>query len=242
MLPSPLLLGGKMKLIAQMVAKNEADRFLPEVLEHLRSIADVIVFTDDCSEDNTLEVAKSYGCETFSSSWEASHFNVNEGEQRSKAWHNLEQFATWGDWILAIDADEKLFTTTTPLQSLLNQENIDVLGISFFHMWDPINYRIDKAWKPSLSSRLFRYYPHGHFSDRKLACGSEPTYVQDLIRMGRAQWDSGLKMQHLGYVKDEDKRAKYDRYMQLDGGDFHSRTHIESIMDPSPKLALWTEN
>ena len=46
-------------------------------------------------------------------------------------------------------------------------------------------------------------------------------------------------MQHLGYVRDEDKQAKYERYMRLDGGDFHARAHLESIIDPDPELLPW---
>ena len=98
------------KIIAQMIAHNEGDRFLPDVLNHLSKIVDVIVFTDDCSNDNTLEIARSIpNCNAFESQWDESHFPVNEGELRMAAWQNLEQFAEWGDWILAIDADEKLF-------------------------------------------------------------------------------------------------------------------------------------
>jgi hypothetical protein len=48
-------------------------------------------------------------------------------------------------------------------------------------------------------------------------------------------------MQHLGYVDDADKQAKYVRYMTLDGGDFHSKAHIESIIDPNPVLVDWNQ-
>lgn len=225
------------KLIAQMIARNEADRFLPDVLSHLNNIVDLVVFTDDCSDDNTLEVARKFDCKTFSSIWDSPHFGINEGELRAQAWGNLEQFVEVGDWILAIDADEKLYGQER-LPELMTGI-ADVLGITFYHMWDHKHYRADKAWRPTISSRLFRYYPNGCFNLRKLACGSEPTYVLDLIRSGRCNWNTGLRMKHLGYVFDEDKQAKYDRYMKLDGGDFHSRTHIESIIDPDPLLVYW---
>ena len=229
------------KLIAQMIGRNEADRFLPEVLDHLKTIADVIVFTDDCSTDNTLEIAKEKGCEGFASIWDEPHFPINEGEQRMQAWKNLETIAEWGDWILAIDADEKLFVPYPNLRSFFDHD-IDVMGVAFFHMWNETHFRVDKAWRPNLSSRLFRYFPNGTFNNRKLACGSEPTYVQDSIRMGKVLWQSELRMQHLGYVKDEDKKLKYDRYMKLDGGDFHAKAHIESIIDPNPTLELWRQD
>ena len=60
-----------------------------------------------------------------------------------------------------------------------------------------------------------------------------------MIRRGKYYKDSSLVMQHLGYVRDEDKTAKYARYMELDGGDFHQKSHIESIIDPEPTLLDW---
>ena len=224
-----------------MVARDEGSRFLSEVLDHLRPLVDVIVFTDDASTDNTLAVAKSFDCETYESTWDESQFSINEGQLRQEAWKNLEKHAEWGDWILAIDADEKLFAPVPIREYVQRQTSVDVLGITFFHMWNRSQYRVDRAWRPSLSSRLFRYYPNGQFNLRKLACGSEPTYVQDSIRMGRVNWNTNFRMQHLGYVKDDDKEAKYDRYMVLDGGDFHSRAHIQSIMDPNPVLEYWRQ-
>lgn len=226
------------KLIAQMVGRNEENRYLEDVLKHLSGFADKMIFTDDCSDDNTAQIAEDLGCEV--QTMEQPTFVEHEGALRTTAWKFLETFASPGDWILAIDADEKLYGLEY-LRALMDQTDFDVLGITFFHMWDETQYRIDKAWAPTISSRLFRYYENGEFFQRKLACGSEPTYVQELIRQRRMLWQSPLKMQHLGYVRDEDKLGKYNRYMNLDGGDFHSKAHIESIIDPFPTLVEWTE-
>jgi len=229
-----------MKLVAQMVGYNEADRWLREVLEHLTHVADEIVFTDDCSTDNTLKMAKEYGCHTYKTPTQL--FTSNEGQLRSMAWSNLRNHAEDGDWILAIDCDEKLWATRRDLslRDLMEQSKYDVLNVKFYHMWNDTQYRVDKAWRPGNSSRMFRYYRNGRFKDSRLACGSEPTYVQDLIRNRKYLSESGLVMQHLGYVRDEDKHAKYERYMAIDGGDFHAKQHIESIIDPEPELVNWS--
>lgn len=226
-----------MKLIANMIVRNEEDRFLTEVFTHLRGIADVILVTDDCSDDGTFDIAMDWadGVQRLPEPT----FAVHEGKLRQASWNFVKEHADPGDWILAIDADEKLFDTQNQLEALLDQSQWDVLGVTFYHMWNSTHWRTDKAWKPNVSSRLFRYYEGGEFLNRKLACGSEPTYVQQLIRSGRALWHTGLAMQHLGYVRDEDKKMKYKRYMELDGGDFHARAHIESILDPNPALMEW---
>lgn len=228
-----------MKLVAQMVGRNEADRFLPEVLEHLRKVADEIVFTDDCSDDDTMTLAKDYGCHTYQTPEPL--FTKHEGQLRQFAWNNLTNHAELGDWILAIDCDEKLWSMNPnkPLSLLMSQQAYDVLAITFYHMWNENQYRVDKLWRPNISSRMFRFQQGGKFADRKLACGSEPTYVQTAIRARRFLTDTALVMQHLGYVRDEDKKSKFERYSTLDGGDFHALAHINSIMDQDPTLVDW---
>ena len=225
-------------LIANMVGRNEADRYLKDVLQHLSGIVDLIVFTDDCSDDDTLKIASDYA-QVFQT--EEQLFTKDEGKLRTFAWSNLSRFANQGDWILAIDCDEKLWSTQTDfnMSVLLNQNSYDVINVKFFHMWNEKQYRVDKLWAPNNSSRLFRYFYGGVFNDRKIACGSEPTYVNSLIKRGSYMKDSPLIMQHLGYIDDEDKRLKYQRYMELDGGDFHQKSHIESIIDPEPTLLDW---
>jgi hypothetical protein len=135
-----------------------------------------------------------------------------------------------------LDCDEILWRYTT-LPQLFDQRHYEVLGIPFFHIWDaPHMARVDKLWKPNISSRLFRYYAGGEYRPRKLACGAEPTYVQTLIEQGRILWQTPLLFEHLGYLKAEDKLMKFHRYMELDGGSYHNRDHLESIVDPSPTL------
>lgn len=227
-----------MRFFAQMVGRNEASRFLEPVLARLRQIVQEIVFTDDSSDDATPDIALAYGAHVMQTNEPL--FVKNEGLLRNLAWKNLCQYAEPGDWILAIDCDEMLYGVEY-LPKLFDQSSYDVLGIEFFHMWNDTHYRVDKAWKPTMSSRLFRFYQGGEFLNRKLACGSEPGYVQELIRQGKALWKTGLRMQHLGYVRDEDKLAKHKRYMELDAGDFHSRAHLESILDTSPTLVPWVD-
>lgn len=224
-------------IIAQMVGKNETSRFLTQVLERLSQQVDKIIFTDDCSDDDTAQVASKYA-EIFSTN--KTLFTEHEGNLRALAWKNLELFAKEGDWILAIDCDELLYhEANLDLRQCLSNSPYDVVNVRFFHMWNEKQYRVDKLWAPNNSSRIFRFKNGGSFFDRKLACGSEPTYVQDWL-MTRNYWThSGLVMKHLGYLKDEDKHIKYERYMNLDKGQFHNLKHIESIIDQSPVLMNW---
>ena len=234
-----------------MVGHNEANKYLPEVLERLKSQVDEIVFTDDCSEDNTAEVASEYAT-VYKSPVRLKNkeilqpkpmFTTNEGRLRKQAWLNLENHATEGDWIIAIDCDEMLYdasdVTKTDIRQILNSSEKDVVNVRFYHMWNDTQYRVDKLWAPNPSSRIFRFMSGAMFRNKALACGSEPTYVTDLINQRNYFVNSNLIMQHLGYIKDEDKQSKYERYSTLDGGEFHALNHINSIVDPNPVLINW---
>lgn len=223
-------------IIAQMVGKNEAGRYLSTVLAKIRPIVDIIVFTDDRSTDDTVEIAKTYDAFVYTDNpitWEE-----HEGAFRQCAWRNLENHASVGDWVIVFDCDEILYGHEQ-LQQLTNQPNFDVIGITFYHMWNETHYRVDKAWAPTLSSRMFKYCEGGRYRMNALAPGAEPTYVQDMIRMGRFMANSPLRMQHLGYQHREDHQIKYERYMRLDQGQYHSLAHLESILDPNPTLNKW---
>jgi glycosyltransferase involved in cell wall biosynthesis len=228
------------KIIAQMVGRNEANKYLPAVLERLKSQVDEIVFTDDCSDDDTVEVASEYA-NVYKTP--KPMFTTHEGRLRRYAWLNLENHATEGDWIIAIDCDEMLYDssdiTKTDVRQILNSSEKDVVNVRFYHMWNDTQYRVDKLWAPNNSSRIFRFMSGATFRDRALACGSEPTYVTDLINQRNYFVNSNLIMQHLGYIKDEDKQSKYERYSTIDGGEFHALNHINSIVDPNPVLINW---
>ncbi len=222
-----------------MVGKNESNRFLEPVLQRLSTQVDKIIFTDDCSDDNTAEIASKYA-EVFKT--DKTLFTENEGNLRSNAWRNLEKFAKEGDWVVAIDCDEMLYQDRDlDLKHVLDQSPYDVVNVRFYHMWNETQYRVDKLWAPNNSSRIFRYRDHGTFFDKKLACGSEPTYVVEWVRQRNYFLHSGLMMQHLGYVRDEDKVSKYNRYISIDKGEFHNLQHIESIMDTNFVLVNWNK-
>lgn len=224
-------------IYAQMIGRNESSRYLVEVLERLSGQVDKIIFTDDCSDDDTAEVASRYA-EVFKT--DKPTFAKHEGQLRAFAWGNLSKFAKIGDWVIAIDCDEKLFhIEDQSIRDVLNSSPFDVVNVRFYHMWNETQYRVDKLWTPNNSTRIFRFMENGGFYNRKLACGSEPTYIVDFMRARNYWVNSGLVMQHLGYVRDEDKKMKFERYSNLDGGQFHQLEHINSIVDENPVLIDW---
>ena len=220
-----------------MVARNEENRYLEESLKRLSKQVDKIIFTDDCSTDGTPDIARKYA-EVYSTS--ENLFIKHEGQLRSEAWSNLSKHAKPGDWIVAIDADEKIYTLdNSSIEETLKMSPYDVVNVRRYEMWNSEGYRVDKMWAPHNTMRIFRYNDGGVYLDKVLACGSEPVYVMQWVRNRNFWLESGIIMQHLGYLRDEDKEAKYERYTTIDNGKFHNINHINSIKDQSPVLIPW---
>ena len=80
-----------------MIVKNEEER-LPGCLESIRGLVDEIVVVDTGSSDRTQEIARSYGARVFLLPW-SGDFAAARNESLRHA---------TGDWILFLDADERL--------------------------------------------------------------------------------------------------------------------------------------
>lgn len=89
--------GTRIRLSVCVIARNEA-RFLPGCLESVRDWADEIIVVDTGSTDNTMDVARRMGARVYSEEWR-SDFSLARNAAISRA---------TGDWILSLDADERL--------------------------------------------------------------------------------------------------------------------------------------
>ncbi len=80
-----------------MIVKNE-EKNLPRCLESIKNLADEIIVIDTGSDDNSVEIAKSYGAKIGYFKW-----NNNFSDARNAS---LEMATK--DWILFLDADEEI--------------------------------------------------------------------------------------------------------------------------------------
>lgn len=80
-----------------MIVKNE-EKYLKDCLESVKSVADEIVIVDTGSTDRTIEIAGEYNAKIFSFEW------VNS----FSAARNFALGNCTGNWILYLDADERL--------------------------------------------------------------------------------------------------------------------------------------
>lgn len=93
-----------------MIVKNEED-MLGAALASVRAIVDEIIIVDTGSTDRTVEIAEAAGARVYHHAWE---------NDFSKARNQSMSYATC-DWILILDADERLDAASAPLVRKLAQ-------------------------------------------------------------------------------------------------------------------------
>lgn len=106
-------------LSVAIVARDEQDR-LPDCLKSVR-FADEVVLVDSGSRDDTLEIAGAFGCRVIRQSW--------QGFARQK------QFAVdrcRNDWVLILDADERVPEATAQTLEEIFGESIPAGNVAGF--------------------------------------------------------------------------------------------------------------
>lgn len=211
-----------MRLVSMLVVRNEAGRYLVEVLTQCLAISEAVVVWDDGSDDDTAQIAADMGCEvwrTDESHWATDEHLVREALYAKAMAHDPE-------WLYAPDADE-LLESPERVTGLLSGRG--PYTFDMWHAWESRDaYRRDGYWKGQRGLRLFRPPVDSRFRAMTLHCGSAPESVQ------RAKpRPSGLRVFHLGYARPGDAVEKYARYSMLDpGGRQCPQSHYDSMLLP----------
>lgn len=135
------------KLSLCMIVRDEAQN-LPNCLASVQSVVDEMVVLDTGSTDGTPDLAAQLGAKVHHFDW-VNDFAIARNEAL--------QYVT-GDWILVLDADERLATDIAPaIQDAIQQEDCLVINL--------VRQEIGATQSPySLVSRLFRRHPDIRFS------------------------------------------------------------------------------
>ena len=179
---------------ACLITKNEAAH-LPSCLASLSGHVDEIVLVDTGSSDETVSIAKSFGCAVHEVPWRNDFSEArNYGLDRAQS-----------DWILYIDADERLSTANgRPLKDLLPGATAVAGRVRFYPRLDMTAYA---------EYRLFRRDPKIRFA------GSMHETMLPAIR--RVSTEDGLQIEdlfdatirHFGF--EGDQTAKHNRNLPL---------------------------
>jgi len=225
-----------MIVIAHMVVgPGEAGRYLQECLYRAARASDIVhVALDAEAGEEEVEVVSQ-----VASQWDRLpiRWEDHEGRFRQAAWDMMVRQVQprAGDMVLLLDADE-LIVSPEASHDMMRLKAGHRLPFRFYEMWSSSQYRVDGLWAPYVAEIAIPYRDGARFNDRALACGRQPTYVSDVPRFGNQVGE----ILHYGYARPEDRVAKYERYMRLDGGRFHNADHLKSIILP-PSLKPWTK-
>lgn len=231
------ILGDDMRLLGLMCVRNEADAYLKRTLNWHAKFLDMFVF-DDQSTDNSVEVAEASGATVRVRRDNQPTFMLHEGGFRQAAWDSFQETMKpqFGDWVLAVDADEFYVTSegmVPEAEMLQHMADVAIRSscsahvlriVEMFDVIDGVPYqRVDGFWGQITGPRFFRYQPGGSYSDREMACGSAPTYIHVLIGAHTSQ------ILHYGYVTEQQRRDKYIRYTERPNNG-HNPFHVRSIV------------
>jgi hypothetical protein len=218
-------------LIAHLVARNEADRYLTDCLSALAPLVDHIHLFDDKSTDATPFIARDLGAEVYTRPDGCPSFLDHEGLFRQAAWESMGTLPE-GSWVVCLDADEFLTADPRP-HAWGSPKRLKVREVFDIRDGEPM-VRIDGFWDRIEAARLAPWTPHSAFPDRAMGCGSLPLAVSQ----GPFETLSEPQILHYGYVRPEDREDKLRRYRSRPG---HNPKHVASITKAGRlrKLRSW---
>jgi tetratricopeptide (TPR) repeat protein len=183
-----------------MIVKNESHN-LPRCLESVQGFVSQIIVVDTGSEDNTVEIARSYGAEVHFFEW---------CDDFAAARNHSLSFAT-GDWILILDADEKLIIgDQTVILNILDSSLIEqalTLPLLFI---DDINQHLLSFTTPRLFRNFLNIVYQGFFHEIPYEKSGK-----QVVFCNYSHLHDNLKIEHYGYNEDDLKQKNLNRNIPI---------------------------
>lgn len=182
------------RLSVAMIVRNE-ERHLPGCLFSVRPLADEVVVVDTGSTDRTAEIAASFGAKVSTWQWR---------DDFAAARNESLRHAT-GDWILVLDADERVVADDfAELEPLMGAP--DVIGVELW-LRSELPPGQPAASLATPYCRLFRNLSGVRFTGR-----IHEQVAPSLRALGGRIIRSEVEILHLGYATPE---GKLDRNLRL---------------------------
>ena len=187
------------KISICIIAKNE-EQMLPDCLASVKSIAHEIILVDTGSTDNTKKIAQNYGCKIFDFPW-IDDFAAARNESL--------KYVT-GDFVLALDADERLIDTQKIIETVANA-NSDVGGWLCQMISTATTSDANIQTNVTTVLRLFRYHPKFAFNGI-----IHEQIGSSIVAEGYKLKKSDVKILHIGYdLPESEMQKKHLRNFEL---------------------------
>ena len=185
--------GDGASLAAALIVRDE-EHFLPDCLASLEAVVDEVVVVDTGSRDRSCEIAERAGARLLHHEWAADF----------AAARNVGLDACQSDWILYIDADERVVGGDGPAFRSQLEDDM-VVGLT-------VRFRPATGYTVYREPRVFRRHPEVRFRGV-----IHETHLPDLYRLAQRErkvvQHSELALDHLGY--DGDVSHKHLRNLPL---------------------------
>lgn len=184
------------RLTLSLIVKNE-EKYLKGCLDSVMGIIDEIILVDTGSTDRTKEIAARYEAKIFDYEW----------KNDFAAARNFALSKTTGDWILYLDADERL-TKESIAEIKMIIANDKRIGVNcIVRSTDQTTQNTHSIYYP----RLFKYHKSIRFQGKV-----HEQIIQSLFRSGYRMVNSKILINHLGYDVDiSEKKEKALRNLSI---------------------------
>jgi len=173
-------LPGDPSLSACMIVKDE-ESLLPQCLDSIKDVVDELIIVDTGSTDRTVEIAESYNARIYHHPWQGSF---------SEARNHSIKYATC-DWILQIDADEKLEAADIPiLRAALRRKEYSSVSVALV---SEMSDGVSRSYFQRIYRRGKAYYEG--IVHNQIVCEGE-----DLL--------TAIRIHHYGYNLDAEQMQK----------------------------------
>lgn len=228
-----------------MPVRDELERYLRPAVDSVLRYCDEVRVLDDGSTDGSYE-------------WLCSQAGVVVKRREGVSWREHERdfrqelldftLEARPTHVLSLDADEIVPEGHRLREAMLDAPREAIaFTLCMREVWrlgSPMLVRTDGGWRPHPVAIAYRAdLPRVRRGNEwrifggKLACPRVPRIVRTSQRHGRS-FETGCDALHLGWAKPSERAARYQRYVDLDGGRFHAREHLDSIMLPDAEIDL----
>ena len=183
--------GPRPRLTAAIIVRDEAEH-LAGCLASLRDVVDEIVVVDTGSTDRSADVAAGFGAQVLHYDWSGNFSDAR----------NLGLDRASGDWILYIDADERLEAPGTKEELGALFDEADRFGVDAFR----VQFTIVQGCSHAYEWRLWRHDPSVRFEGiihESITCA----IADKMGRDGTTARDTDVvRLMHLGYEGDQTRK------------------------------------